>query len=35
MTHQTNSEPCQVGYLLILVIFAAIVGSALLDLSLF
>ncbi len=35
MTHQSNSEPCQVGYLLILVIFAAIVGSALVDLSLF
>ena len=35
MTHQTNSEPCQVGYLVILVIFAAIAGSALLDLPLF
>jgi hypothetical protein len=35
MTHRPNSEPCLVGYLVILVIFAAFAGSALLDLSFF
>ncbi len=35
MTHRSDSEPCQVGYLVILVIFAAIAGPALLDLPLF
>ena len=32
MTHRPNSEPCLVGYLVILVIFAVIAGSALMDL---
>ena len=35
MTHRPNSEPCLVGYLVILVIFAAIAGSALIDLPSF
>ncbi len=34
MTHRPDSEPCLVGYLVILVIFTAIAVSALVDLPL-